>query len=114
MNRRTMLIVEDEYYLADDCSRLAEASGFRVIGPYSSVKTAMENLPERLDCALLDINVNGISIYPLVDELISRGVPITLYTGYDYHNIPAKYSELCVVTKAAGCTEAVRSLTRTA
>jgi hypothetical protein len=32
MNQRTMLIVEDEYYLADDCSRLAEASGFRVIG----------------------------------------------------------------------------------
>jgi hypothetical protein len=52
----------------------------------------MENLPEWLDCALLDINVDGNSVYPLVDELISRGVLITLYTGYDYRNIPAKYS----------------------
>ncbi|MGY3454031.1 hypothetical protein [Bradyrhizobium sp. USDA 4353] len=43
---KSILVVEDEYLQADDCAKLVEACGFRVIGPFGSVGEAEEHLAE--------------------------------------------------------------------
>jgi FixJ family two-component response regulator len=51
----------------------------------------------QIDVAVLDINLRGELVYPVVDKLIARQVPVVFATGYEASAIPAKYAgiELC-------------------
>ncbi len=106
MAPRIILVVEDEYYLADDCVTCVRGAGFDVAGPYS----AMEDIPEIGDIcgAVLDINLKGTWIYPLLDRLLAMNIPVVLYTGYS--DLPEKYAAVPRVIKPAHCSEAVKSL----
>ncbi|MGY8709664.1 response regulator [Bradyrhizobium sp. 18BD] len=107
--RRKMLIVEDDYLQADDCARIAEEAGFHVVGPVSNLQDAMAELDGDIDCALLDINLQGVKAYPLLDKLLSREIPVAVFTGYDH--LPPPYDQIPVVLKPADCAEAVRTFT---
>jgi|SRR6185437_11616105 DNA-binding response OmpR family regulator len=106
MTRRTILVVEDEYYLADDCATCVREAGFDVAGPYD----AIEDVPEisGICGAVLDINLRGTWVYPLLDRLLAMNIPVTLYTGYAA--LPDKYAAVPRVTKPTHCSEAVRML----
>jgi DNA-binding NtrC family response regulator len=106
MTPRTILVVEDEYYLADDCATCVRDAGFAVAGPYGS----MDDIPEIGDIcgAVLDINLRGTWVYPLLDRLLAMNIPVILYTGYA--ELPDKYAAVPRVTKPALCSEAVTSL----
>lgn len=106
--RRRILIVEDEYLQADDCARIAEKAGFQVIGPVSNLQDAMTELDGTIDCALLDINLQGARAYPLLDALLARQIPVTIFTGYDH--LPPPYDRIPIVLKPADCAEAVQTL----
>ena len=55
---------------------------------------ALARAEERLDGAILDVNLNGEEVFPLADELISRGVPVIFSTGYDGASaLPAPYRD---------------------
>ncbi|MGY2806444.1 response regulator [Bradyrhizobium sp. USDA 4506] len=103
---RTILIVEDEYFIADDCATLARQAGYHVFGPFASIDEARPHA-SGASGALIDINVNGTSSYKLIDTLLAMGTPVTLYTGYDPSTLPEKYAHLPVVTKPRGCAEAL-------
>ncbi|PAY06793.1 response regulator [Bradyrhizobium sp. UFLA03-84] len=111
MAKRKILIVEDEYFIADDCAHAARSAGFQVIGPFGSVTDAISNMPDDVDGALLDVNLQGSKVYPLLDKLLSLNIPVAIYTGYEPQNLPAQYSSLTIVTKPGNCIDAVRSLT---
>jgi hypothetical protein len=49
---------------------------------------------ERIDAAVLDINLRGDPIYPLADVLSGRGVPFVFATGYDLASIPEPYRQI--------------------
>ncbi|WP_246788434.1 response regulator [Bradyrhizobium sp. CCBAU 53421] len=102
----TILIVEDEYFIADDCAALARQAGYHVVGPFASVDEARPHASGACG-ALIDINVNGTASYKLVDALLEMGIPVTLYTGYDASNLPEKYAHVPLVTKPRGCAEAL-------
>ena len=106
MTPRTILVVEDEYYLADDCAGCVRDAGFDVAGPYGS----LEDIPEisSICGAVLDINLRGTWVYPLLDRLLAMNIPVTLYTGYS--EVPDKYAAVPRVTKPAHCSEAVAIL----
>ncbi|MHC2337659.1 response regulator [Bradyrhizobium sp. USDA 4454] len=110
MAKRKILIVEDEYFIADDCARAAQGAGFQVIGPFGCIIDAISNMPDDIDGALLDVNLQGSKVYPLLDRLLSRAIPVAIYTGYEPQNLPAQYSGLTIVTKPGDCIDAVRSL----
>jgi hypothetical protein len=42
--------------------------------------------------AILDINVGGEMVFPLIDLLLARRVPLSFATGYDANSIPTCYS----------------------
>lgn len=55
-----VLIVEDEFFIADDLARALRNAGADTIGPVSSIREA-EILMRRghLDSAILDLNLHG-------------------------------------------------------
>ena len=91
---RQLLVVEDEYMIADDLSRALQERGASVIGPAGSVEDALELLQTepRIDGAVLDINLRGECAYPIADALRARGVPFVFATGYDAWAIPEIYA----------------------
>ena len=78
-----LLIVEDEYMVADHIGMLLEDFGCEVAGYASTVGEALELIGrERLDGVLLDGNLNGDSSAPVAVELRSRSIPFVVATGY--------------------------------
>ena len=78
-----LLIVEDEYMVADHIGMLLEDFGCEVAGYASTVAEALDLIgSERLDGVLLDGNLNGDSSAPVAIELRSRSIPFVVATGY--------------------------------
>ena len=92
---RRLLVVEDEYMIAASLARGLEGGGAEVAGPAGSVRDALalvEVEGERLDGAVLDINLRDERVYPVADALVARGVPFIFLTGYDARVIPDAYA----------------------
>lgn len=105
----TILLVEDEYFIADDCASVLRKAGFDVAGPFAAPEEAASSL-SAIDGALVDINLRGATAYPLIDELVQREIPVVIYTGYP--DLPAKYEGLPRFQKPQGCESAVDYLRR--
>lgn len=93
---RRVLLVEDEYFIADDMARTLRASGAQIVGPVASVGGALDLIEEteRLDAAILDLNLQGEMAFPIADALLARNVPFIFATGYDQSSIPAAYTHV--------------------
>lgn len=78
-----VLIVEDNYVVADALRFLIDGYGGSVTAIVPSVERALEALAAAaVDIAVLDINLHGASVVPLADHLTSQGVPFVFLTGY--------------------------------
>lgn len=89
---RRLLLVEDEYFIMSEMLQAFEAAGADIVGPVSGVAEGLDLISktERLDGAVLDINLQGEMAYPIADALMARGVPLVFATGYDEASIPAR------------------------
>ena len=96
-----VLIVEDEYMIADGLRDELERVGAVVLGPLASVEEALALLEEdvQVDGAVLDISLRGKPSYVVADELLRRNVPVVLATGYDQNALPERYQHLPVCLK---------------
>ena len=109
-----VLVVEDEYFIADDIARALWQLGAEVVGPVADQREAMALVEEtkRIDGAVLDINLRGEMIYPVADALQERGVPFVFATGYDQSTVPAQYAAVPRWEKPFDPTVLVRALPR--
>lgn len=101
MSSRTLadcriLVVEDEFLLADDLQDELERAGAIVVGPMPDLVGTLTLLAGnvQLDGAVLDINLGGETSYPAADELLRRQVPFLFTTGYDRLAIPERYQHI--------------------
>ena len=86
---RRILVLEDDFYLADDARRWLEGAGAEVLGPTGSIEKALDLLGnERVDGALVDINLGTGPSFAVSRALEDRGVPFAFVTGYDDEVIP--------------------------
>ncbi len=51
------------------------------------------------DIALLDVNLNGQPITPVVEVLVKRGVPFVFASGYGQRGVPEPYSNHPILQK---------------
>lgn len=95
-----VLVVEDDYFIANDvCDSLA-TMGCNVVGPFPSVEAATAAVEsEPLDAAVLDVNLAGDAVYPLARKLIRRRVPLLFVTGYSSERISKKFAAVPRLTK---------------
>ena len=97
---KRVLIVEDEYFLADDTRRKLEDNGAVVIGPVGTVGAALELLEtEQVDGAILDIHLVDDLVFPVAEELERREIPFVFATGYDPSILPAKFTGFALCEK---------------
>ena len=109
---RRILIVEDDFFIADDFAATFEGAGAQVVGPAATLSEAFDLIErtERLDGALLDINLQGELAYTLADALRARGVPIVFATGYDRGAIPERYADIPLCEKPVDPQQVARAM----
>jgi two-component SAPR family response regulator len=79
----SILIVEDEFFIALDLQLLLERFGWRVIGPVATVREALDLLDIELpSIALLDVNLGNEFVTPVAEALKARSVPFALSSAY--------------------------------
>jgi CheY-like chemotaxis protein len=109
---RSILVVEDDFFIAFDLATSFEEVGAQVVGPAATLPEALElvSRTERLDGAVLDIDLQGQPVYELVDKLRARGVPIILASGYDRSAIPERYADLPLCQKPFDLAKCAKDL----
>ncbi|HVX80718.1 MAG: response regulator [Devosia sp.] len=86
---RRVLVVEDQFFVADEICRALGRLGAVIAGPSPTIADAMRLLDEQpVHLAILDINVRGERSFPLARLLADRGVPVLFATGYDEVALP--------------------------
>jgi DNA-binding response OmpR family regulator len=90
-----ILVVEDNFLVAENLREFLRTHGCDVIGPAPRVEVALSLLAAngRVDGAMLDINLGGEDCFPVAAALREREVPFLFLTGYDERmSIPAEFS----------------------
>lgn len=89
-----VLVVEDDYFIATEMCSALRAAGAAVIGPARDLKTGLSAIrDERIDCAVLDINLHGRMAFELATQLRTRNIPTIFATGYDASVIPDELAD---------------------
>lgn len=96
-----ILVVEDEYMIADDITQALVAAGAEVLGPVASTADAAELIAGggRIDAAILDINLRDGAVFPAADTLAERDIPFAFATGYEQWSLPERFQGRPVVEK---------------
>jgi DNA-binding NtrC family response regulator len=96
LKRLRILIVEDEYLIADDLCNTLNDAGAIVLGPVATVDAARALIEDEIeiDAALLDVNLGGTMVFDVADALTKRNVPFAFATGYDRGSIPERFSDV--------------------
>lgn len=79
---RRILIVEDAVLLALELEAGLTEAGAKVVGTAADVAEAMKLSETAFDVAVLDANLNGVSVTPVAKALAARGKPFIFATGY--------------------------------
>jgi CheY-like chemotaxis protein len=82
LNQVSVLIVEDEPFIALDLAMAIEEARGKVIGPAGSVREALMLIEQHLvQAAILDVNLSDRDVTPIAELLIGSGVPVIFYSA---------------------------------
>ncbi|MCO5062903.1 MAG: response regulator [Rhizobiaceae bacterium] len=109
-----VLVMEDEYFIADDIARALTDSGAQVVGPFGHVQQGIARLKidPRIDLAVLDINLNGAKVFDLAAELQEKDIPFIFATGYGNDFLPERFADTPRWEKPFDITSLARTLAR--
>jgi DNA-binding response OmpR family regulator len=77
-----LLIVEDALLLTLELESGLQEAGAQIMGSAADLDEAMRMVDLPIDAAVLDANLNGVSVLPVAEALAARGVPFVFATGY--------------------------------
>jgi DNA-binding NtrC family response regulator len=114
LERCHILLVEDEYLLADELATELADRGATVLGPVPNVKSALALIDGDgpLHGAILDVNLGGEPAFPVADNLVERGVPVIFTTGYDAAALPERFRHLPRCEKPVSIARITATLSR--
>jgi len=79
-----ILVAEDEAMIAMQLEHLLNGLECEVVGPFAKAADVVACVESQsLDGALLDVNLRGESILPVLPLLTQRGLPFIITSGYD-------------------------------
>jgi CheY-like chemotaxis protein len=95
-----VLVVEDESMVAMLLEDMLYDLGCHVVGPAARVDEALATLVvERVDAAVLDINIAGEKVFPVADRLLELDVPFVFATGYGAAGLAERHQDRTVLQK---------------
>lgn len=108
---KSILIVEDESFLADEARRKLLALNARVIGPAATVATALAFIDaEKLDAAILDIQLGDEMVFPVAERLDELDIPFVSATSHDRRVLPERFSGFTLCEKPTELEKIARAL----
>lgn len=89
-----ILVVEDDYFIAQDMRLGLKRAGAHVVGPVATVREALELLSQGpIDAAVLDINLEADGkAFPVAEALRALEIPFVFATGYSATEIPEAFA----------------------
>ncbi|MBB3559016.1 CheY-like chemotaxis protein [Rhizobium sp. BK512] len=89
---KRVLVVEDEFLLAEETRRELVKLGAVVIGPTPRVDDALFLIEdEQIDAAILDVFLSDAMVFPVAERLEELGIPFVFATAYDPSIIPERF-----------------------
>ena len=105
------MVVEDALLLALELEAGLQEAGAIVVGCAASVDEALRLLDmTTVDAAVLDANLNGVSVAPVAEVLQARGVPFVFATGYGDSKIVPEGYDAPVIRKPYDVTQVAAGL----
>lgn len=87
-----ILVVEDEFLIAEQLTRDIGALGDSVIGPFPDIAGAMGGLAGAgADAAILDVCLGGQTSFCIADRLRLRSVPFVFLTAHTRQRVPDRF-----------------------
>jgi|SRR6185437_2824656 len=113
VERLRVLVVEDEMLLAMLMEDTIADFGCDVVGPVARVADGVRLAnTERLDGAILDINVAGTDVFPVARELAERRIPFIFVSGYDSGHLPDEWRGRPTLQKPFHPQDLAQSMTK--
>lgn len=95
-----LLVVEDEFAIAEYIAILLEDLGCDVVGPVATVPEALVAVSEgTVDGVLLDANLDGRSSAPIALALHEAKIPFVVVTGYGARGLDEALDSAARLTK---------------
>lgn len=115
-NSLKILVVEDEFLIAEEMTAVLEDAGHEVIGPAGTVRGAEEMLGDagKPDVAVIDANLRGETSASLASELRERGIPFCVCTGYRIDDLKALFGDIVTLQKPIDPVRLLQTVTRLA
>src|SRR5476651_447605 len=106
-----VLVVEDEMTVAMLIEDMVSELAYEVAAVVPRLEDAMRLLDsESFDLAMLDVHLNGKTVFPFAAELKAREIPFLFATAYGTRGIPAEFANHPVLQKPFGPVELRRAL----
>jgi CheY-like chemotaxis protein len=97
---KRVLVVEDELMIRMLLEGMLEDLGHAIAGQAGTLDEALALAKQaEFDVALLDVNLNGEPITPVVEILIERGLPFVFASGYGRRGVPEAYPGIPTLQK---------------
>lgn len=100
MGQRSILVVEDEPLIAMMLEDFLESLGHSVSATCESVSDALAEADKGgFDVAILDVNLNGESVWPVAHKLREKNIPFVIATGGHVEPPPAEFKNVPLIEK---------------
>ena len=109
---RSVLLVEDNLDLAESMSFALAAYGWQTVGPVSTSADALKSLDrEAFDAAILDLELDGETSFPVADALRTRAIPFVFLTGQlAVEEIPERFAAERLLSKPVSPESLIEAL----
>ena len=106
-----VLVVEDEMTVAMLIEDMVSELAYEVAAVVPRLEDAMRMLDsDSFDLAMLDVHLNGKTVFPFAAELEARDIPFMFATAYGARGLPVEFRDYLVLQKPFGPVELRRAL----
>ena len=97
---KRVLLAEDEAIIGMMMREFLLEYGLFVVGPCCTASEALAaSSGSDFDCAILDLNLGGESVYPVATALAERKVPFAFVTGYGRESLDGRFADVPILQK---------------
>ena len=108
-----LLILEDDYYQAEDTRMWLEEAGAQIVARVGNVRAAARFIEiDQIDLALLDINLGNESSFAVARKLKQESIPFVFVTGYKRDALPSDLADDPLLTKPINNTDLLKVLVK--
>jgi DNA-binding response OmpR family regulator len=111
LQRRRVLIIEDEPLIAESLKGVLVEAGFAIAGVAGKVENALRLIESTTyDVAIVDANLRGVSAGPAAAALAAVKLPFIVLSGYTRDQLQTEFSHGLFVQKPYRPAELIESL----